>query len=102
MPGNHKTVAKLVVKEQEYNSSFKMATRIRGRVVAIVTNLRDNNAFIQSIESDFVDIMRGLAEKYAKHFTIDGNTVVWNVEGSCQFRFGVEQHVELTEVPLPL
>ena len=101
VPPNHRTVAELVVKEQEYTASFKMATRIRGHVVVVITNLRDNNSFLQSVEADFCDIMSSPnAEQYSKQFSVDGKTVTWNVSGSCQFRFGIEQHVQLSEQPL--
>jgi len=101
VPPHHRTVAELVVKEQEYTASFRMATRIRGHVVVVITNLRDNNSFLQSVEADFCDIMSSAsAEQYSKQFNVEGKTVMWNVSGSCQFRFGIEQHVQLSEEPL--
>ncbi|XP_012938383.1 uncharacterized protein LOC106011851 [Aplysia californica] len=101
VPPHHRTVAELVVKEQEYTASFKMSTRIRGHVVVVLTNLRDNNSFLKAIEGDFCDVMSSpTAEQYSKNFTVNGKTVTWDVSGTCEFRFGIEQHVQLSEFPL--
>lgn len=100
VPPNHRTIAELVVKEQEFNAIFTMATRIRGHVVVTLTNLRDNNSFVESIENQFCEIVRGLASQDGCQFKIEGKTVVWEVTGTCQFRFGIEQHVQLDELSL--
>ncbi|CAG5116294.1 unnamed protein product [Candidula unifasciata] len=100
VPGRHRTVAELVVKEQQYTAAFKTTARIRGHVVVMVTNLRNNNSFLQCLEHDFSEIIK-TRDDISKYFTIDeGRTVKWEVTGMCQFRYGVEQHVQLYESPL--
>ncbi|BFZ16181.1 hypothetical protein BsWGS_19220 [Bradybaena similaris] len=99
VPGKHQTVAELVVKEQQYTATFKTTARIRGQVVVMVTNLRNNNSFLQCLENDFSEIAKSL-EDYSKQFTIDEKTVKWEVTGTCLFRYGVEQHVQLYESPI--
>lgn len=101
VPGHHRTIAELVVHEKEFNAKFKVVVRIKGQVLVVVTNLKDNNSFVQSIEGDFCEIMRTMPDKVdPKTVTFDKRVVTWEVEGQCLFRFGVEQHVRLTEFPL--
>ena len=77
-----------------------MATRVRGVVVVTLTNIRDNNSFVESIENQFCEVVRDLESKDGVQFRMDGKTVVWQVDGTCQFRFGIEQHVQLNEKAL--
>lgn len=98
VPPKHKTIAKMVVKEKEFNSKFKLTVRIRGMVIVAFTNLRDNNSFIHSTEGDVSQILDD-AKGYSG-YKIEGKTAVFDVEGRSQFRFGVEQRVKLDEEPL--
>ncbi|KAK7485751.1 hypothetical protein BaRGS_00023052 [Batillaria attramentaria] len=100
VPPHARTLAELVVREKEYNAKFRMNVQIKGHVIVVVTNLRDNNSFVQSIEGDFSEVIKTLSDKLDKSVTCNGRTVKWEIEGSCQFRFGVEQHVQLRESPL--
>lgn len=97
VPAGHKTVAELVVREQSYSGKFNMQVQVRGKVHVVITNLRDNNSFVQSIESDFSQIMSKERENGKKGFVIEGKMVKWNVEGKCGFKYGIEQHVEVSE-----
>lgn len=100
VPPHARTVAELVVREKEFSAKFRLHVQIKGHVIVVVTNLRDNNAFVQTIEGDFSEVVKTLADKLDKNVTCSGRTVTWEVEGTCQFRFGVEQHVRLQESPL--
>ena len=90
----------MVVREKEFNAKFKVTVQIKGQVVVVVTNLRDNNSFVQSIEGDFSEIMKNQKDKLDKSVAISNRVVTWELEGACHFRFGVEQHVRLRESPL--
>ncbi|KAL8617539.1 hypothetical protein ACOMHN_055320 [Nucella lapillus] len=101
VPPKHRTIAELVVHENEFSARFKTAARIKGQVLVVVTNLRDNNSFVQSIEGDFSEIMKSMKDKVdSTTVTFNSRVVTWEMEGQCRFRFGVEQHVRLTEFPL--
>ena len=89
-----------MVREKEFNAKFKVTVQIKGQVVVVVTNLRDNNSFVQSIEGDFSEIMKNQSDKLDKSVVISNRVVTWELEGACHFRFGVEQHVRLRESPL--
>lgn len=100
VPAHARTVAELVVREREFNAKFRMNVQIKGHLIVVVTNLRDNNAFVQSIEGDFSEVIKTMKDKLDKNVTCNGRVVTWELEGACQFRFGVEQHVRLREFPL--
>ncbi|XP_041366417.1 uncharacterized protein LOC121381248 [Gigantopelta aegis] len=91
----HRTIAELVVKEQEFTASFKMLVQVKGIVHVVVTNLKENNCFVQALEGDFAEIMKRDANENG--IRINNRTVTFEMEGKCQFRYGVEQHVQLFE-----
>ncbi|ESO93784.1 hypothetical protein LOTGIDRAFT_104834, partial [Lottia gigantea] len=98
VPRKHKTTAELLVREQEFTANFKMDVCIKGRVLVVITNLKDNNSFVQCIEGDFSDILKKHGD--SRHYIIENKSVRWPLVGKCKFRFGIEQHVQLTENPL--
>lgn len=100
VPEKTKTTAVMEVKEKEFSAKYKMRVKARGIVVVAITNLRDNNSFIQSIEGDFAELMKDEAKRGAKGYTVDHRTVIWDVEGDCKFRFGIEQSIRLEEESL--
>ncbi|XP_069133503.1 uncharacterized protein [Argopecten irradians] len=97
VPAKHTTTAKMVVKEKQFTSSYKMAVRIRGIVIVSVLNVKDNNSFVQSLEGDFSVVMSDELKRGRSGYQVENKTVIFNVEGSCKFRFGVEQRVQLHE-----
>lgn len=98
VPKKHRTTATMVVKEKEFTGNFKMTVQIRGMVLVTFTNLRDNNSFIHSTEGDISQIVRD--SKGHTGYCIEGKTIIWDVEGTTKFRFGVEQQVKIHEEPL--
>lgn len=98
--GNHCATADLVVRESEFSAKYKMLVKIRGIVIVSLTNLKDNNSFIQSFEGDFSQIMKDEQKKGVTGFTIEDRTVHWPIKGNCNFRFGIEQQIKLKEEPL--
>lgn len=103
VPPRRRTEAKLVISEQQYGAKFTMNTTFKGTVVAVFTNLNDNNSFVKSLEGDLVEIFRHQISKFKlKTFNIADRAVKTTIKGKCEFRFGIEQHVQLTETPLAL
>ena len=73
---------------------------------------RKNNAFLMSIESDLGDVVKAHLEKprppnapKLTNVRVEGGvspkTVVITTEGSCAFRFGVKQEVEVKQITAP-
>ena len=93
-------MAELVVNEKEFTAKFKVSVQIKGMVLVTVTNLKDNNSFVQSIEGDFAEIMKKNQGEIDGSVVIQNRLVTWELDGSCHFRFGVEQFVKLREYPL--
>jgi hypothetical protein len=70
------------------------------QVIVSVLNTRDNNCFVKSIDGDIVEIIRREAESNSlKGFTVDKtqNIVSYTTKGRCQYRYGIEQHVQLSQ-----
>lgn len=97
---HHRTTAEMVVREQQFNANFKMEVKIRGTVIVCLTNLKDNNSFVQSIEGDIAQILEDEARRGRQGYAVQGRSVVYMVEGKCEFRFGIEQKVKLHEEAL--
>ncbi|OWF52400.1 uncharacterized protein LOC110447870 [Mizuhopecten yessoensis] len=99
VPRKTTTTAEMVVKEKQFNSNYRMPVKIRGTVIVAVLNLKDNNSFVQSVEGDFSVIMGDELKRARSGYQVENKTVTFLVEGSCKFRFGVEQRVQLKEKP---
>ena len=72
------------------------------QVLVSVTNSRDNNSFVKSIDGDVVEIIRREVENNGllKGFVFDQNqpgVASYVTRGRCSFRYGVEQHVQLSQ-----
>jgi len=81
------------------------------QVLVSVTNSRDNNSFVKAIDGDVVEIVRRAVENNGlKGFTFDqgggggggggGGVVSYVTRGRCSFRYGIEQHVRLSQEKL--
>ncbi len=100
------TIAELVITEHEFERNFSVDVRIKGKISVVVTNKRENNAFIKKMGADIVEIIRLAIESkwLPKNSTLFEIVEVKNtkyakasIKGKCQFRFGVSQHVTLQQ-----
>ena len=95
---HHMTTAELVIHEDQFTGNFNMKTKLSGKVTVGITNLRDNNAFIKSIEGDIVEILRReVAENGLQGLTVGKHSVTYVTVGKCDMRYGIEQFVNLSE-----
>lgn len=95
LPPQTKTLANLIINQQEYESRFKINSKFWGRVIVCVNNRKDNNNFMRAIEGDVKEIFRG-----KDGFAVKGKTVTYVSEGKCSFRFGIDQSVHLQQLSL--
>ena len=100
VPSHHKTIAELVVFEDEFEGNFSMSSDISGKVLVFVTNVRDNNSLVKSIEGDIGEIMKKELENGLKGFTVESGIVSFVTKWRCNFCYGVEQHVTLNQEEL--
>ncbi|VDN19268.1 unnamed protein product [Gongylonema pulchrum] len=91
------TVAELVILEDHQIRRFSIESRLSGRIIVTVTNLKDNNSLVTIIEGKISDIIRGLANYPALGFTVQNDVVSYTTKGICKFKYGVEQKVKITE-----
>ena len=119
VPAHTETIAELVITEANCQGSFVMNTKFkcvwhslhhmgeitycRGRAVVTVTNLRENNELVTIVEGQVKDIV-AQEMQHAPHsaFTFDAQGWV-NVatRGKCNFKYGVEQKIQLFQRTLP-
>jgi len=97
----HRTTANLVITEQEFDGSFSVRSEFSGKVLVLVTNTRDNNSLVMPIAGDLDQIIKWAAEeKELKGFQVDKGIVSFETNGSCSFRFGIQQNVEINQEKL--
>ena len=74
------------------------------QILVSVTNCHDNNSFVKSIDGDVVEIIRREVENNGmKGFTFEGGphgVASYVTRGRCSFRYGIEQHVQLSQEKL--
>jgi hypothetical protein len=103
--GRHRAEAKLVILEEEYSGNFEVKTTIKGRVRAVFTNIKDNNSFIKAVEGDINEIVklaRDQGRVKGETMVVDANSksVICRTKGSCKFKYGLKQDVEVDQFPL--
>ncbi|KAK3089668.1 hypothetical protein FSP39_005482 [Pinctada imbricata] len=94
VPKQFKTRAELVIKEDEYTSHFKTESKFEGKIHVTLRNKRDNTP-ITTLTGDVKQIFTG-----DKGFRVDKTGVYFITIGRCKCRFGIEQHVKLSQIPL--
>jgi len=97
VPPHHRASAELVIYEDEFEGNFVVHTEFSGKVHVSVTNSKDNNSFVKSIEGDVDQIMKRELDNGLKGFSIDKGIVSFNTNGRCRFRYGIEQHVKISQ-----
>ena len=91
VPAKVKTRADLVLKEDEYTSHFKCETKFEGKVHVTLRNKKDNSP-ITTLTGDVRHIFRA-----DNGFRVDKTGVYYISQGRCKCRFGIEQHVKLSQ-----
>ena len=91
VPPKFKTKADLVIKEDEYTSHFKTESKFEGKIHVTLRNKRDNTP-ITTVTGDVKQIFTG-----DKGFRVDKTGVYYVTIGKCKCRFGIEQHVKLSQ-----
>jgi len=98
VPPNTETTAELVITEAQCSGAFTMLIKFQGRVVVSFTNMRENNCLVTVIEGEMGEIILREIEKGLKGFRVERNRlVIAETRGKCNFKFGIEQHVKITE-----
>ncbi|XP_013394012.1 uncharacterized protein LOC106161564 [Lingula anatina] len=94
------TLAELIVSETEYGGHFTIQSRFEGNVMISITNTRENNCLVKTVEGNVVNIFKREIENGLKGFRVEKNSVCFETKGRCHFRYGIEQHVKLSQQPL--
>ena len=98
VPAKTITTAELVISEQQNASSFTVKTRVSGKILVHITHLSDNNSFVKSIDGELVEIWKRQAgNSDSSTVVVEKHCLSYITKGQCHFRFGVEQHVNISE-----
>lgn len=100
VPARHKATAELVMFEDEFEGTFSVKTDFSGSILVSVTNIKDNNSFVKSIEGDLYQIMERESNNGLKGFTVNKGIISYITTGRCLFRYGIEQHVTVSQEKL--
>ena len=103
--GRHRAEAQLIIVEEEYSGKFSIKTSISGRVRAVFTNVKDNNSFVRAVEGDVDEIISrcmGDGKLHGDAIVVDKATrsVVCKTGGTCRFKYGIKQNVEVDQKPI--
>jgi len=94
VPPKFKTKADLVIKEEEYTSNFTTESKFEGKVHVTLRNKKDNTP-ITTLTSDVKQLFTG-----DKGFRVNKSGIYFITHGKCKCRFGIEQHVKLSQSKL--
>ena len=94
VPPKHKTKVDLALNEDEFTSHFKCETKFEGKVHVTLRNKKDNTP-ITTLTGDVRHIFRA-----DQGFRVDKTGIYYISQGRCKCRFGIEQHVKLSQVAL--
>ena len=92
----HRVTASLEVTEESFTADFILCIRISGHALVVLTDMRDNNSFLYSVEGDISQILN---EKLGKedYFKKQGRVILWTVKGKCHFCYGIKQFIRIEE-----
>ncbi|KAL3867645.1 hypothetical protein ACJMK2_040519 [Sinanodonta woodiana] len=94
VPPKFKTKADLVIKEDEYTSQFQTETKFEGKIHVTLRSKKDNSP-ITTLTGDVRHIFR-----VDQGFRVDKTGIYFVSQGKCKCRFGVEQHVKLSQTEI--
>lgn len=102
VPANTETIAELVITEAQCQATFSMDTKFHGKVLITVTNVKENNSLVTVMEGNIADIMQREVQRGLKGFKVQGKVVIAETRGKCNFKYGIEQRVRISERPIPI
>lgn len=98
--------AELNIDEEELDKEFSVSIRFSGRISATIATRQSSNTYLKFMEGEIVQIVREAMENHPRRCAgleiVEENPPVaqFPMRGKCSFRYGVEQHVILTQKSL--
>lgn len=93
VPSNSKLTAELEIIERHSEYTFKSAVAITGTVIVNIHSKKDNNKFLKTYTGDMKTILK---DKYKDLKTEGSRTVFLDIEGDCDFKYGIEQQIKIS------
>ena len=105
--GRSKAIAKMMITEEEYSGRFEVKTNIQGVVHIVYTNLKDNNSFLRACDANIYELITWARDNrilpQGDLVTLGDKSkrdVILTTRGSCQFKYGLKQDVEVDQIEL--
>ena len=102
----HVAEASLVVNEKKYRGDFFIHSTVQGMVYVTFTNKRDNNALVKATGNNIADIVEWYLKRKSRiniefnYVKVDNDVVKITTKGRCNYRFGINQEVLVTQKPI--
>lgn len=101
--------SRLCITEDEYYADFSVEARFSGRVSIMISTRNQNAGYYKYIEGDIANIIADLLRTGSYDGMSPGQfeiheatqTVRTTINGRCNFRFGIEQYVNVEQEKLP-
>ncbi|XP_046551227.1 uncharacterized protein LOC124260940 isoform X1 [Haliotis rubra] len=95
-PKNARTVARMEVKEETFESDFEVKVTLTGKVKIRIS--RDGE-FVKMVQNKIGTILGDrLPGKDKSNPLTDKNSATWQVKGRVRFNYGISQNVEVSQV----
>lgn len=94
VPPRFKTKAELIIREDVYDGHFKAESKFEGRISVTLRSKKDNTP-LTTITGEVKQIFT-----QDKGFRVDKSGTYLVTRGRCKCRFGIEQHVRLSQFAL--
>lgn len=90
-----KLIAELQITEEHSDYYFTTRVAIAGTVVVNMYNRKDNNKFLKVYTGNMKSILSETL--HDSKFKTEGGTVYLEMEGECDFKFGIEQQIVISQ-----
>lgn len=105
VPPRSSLYAELNIDEEEYEKDFFVSIRFSGRISGTIALRQSPDNYLKLVSGDIVQIIREMLESQPRRCTgleileEKQPVVQYILRGKCSFRYGVEQHVLLKQLP---
>ena len=98
-------MSRLCITEEEYAAEFSVEVRFTGRISAMISTRDKSTGYYKYMEGDIASIIADTIRQDDVHSSAPGQfdiheatqTVRTIVMGKCNFRYGIEQHINVEQ-----
>lgn len=95
VPMSTKLAVEVGITEKQFNYTFSTSVIINGKVTVTICNVKDSS-LVRSVMDDIKTVL--LEDRVPQGIRKEGNCVVIDMEGTCNFSFGTDQQIRCFHV----